>query len=122
MDELSKECDIRIIPIDDTVINKMLTYSSSYSRYTIPAGTYKGKDEDINTIGVKSVLITSDSISEALVKQLTQMLFKKSKELQYSTSLDLQIDEKFATDDITIPFHSGAESYYKEKGINLNTQ
>ena len=50
------------------------------------------------------------------------MLFKKSKELQYSTSLDLQIDEKFATDDITIPFHSGAESYYKEKGINLNTQ
>ena len=102
IDELSKECDIRIIPIDDTVINKMLTYSSSYSRYTIPAGT--------------------DSISEALVKQLTQMLFKKSKELQYSTSLDLQIDEKFATDDITIPFHSGAESYYKEKGINLNTQ
>ena len=122
IDELSKECDIRIIPIDDTVINKMLTYSSSYSRYTIPAGTYKGQDEDINTIGVKSVLITSDSISEALVKQLTQMLFKKSKELQYSTSLDLQIDEKFATDDITIPFHSGAESYYKEKGINLNTQ
>ena len=122
IDELSKECDIRIIPIDDTVINKMLTYSSSYSRYTIPAGTYKGQDENINTIGVKSVLITSDSISEALVKQLTQMLFKKSKELQYSTSLDLQIDEKFATDDITIPFHSGAESYYKEKGINLNTQ
>ena len=71
----------------------MLTYSSSYSRYTIPAGTYKGQDEDINTIGVKSVLITSDSISEALVKQLTQMLFKKSKELQYSTSLDLQIDD-----------------------------
>ena len=100
IDELSRECDIRIIP----------------------AGTYKGQDEDINTIGVKSVLITSDSISEALVKQLTQMLFKKSKELQYSTSLDLQIDEKFATDDITIPFHSGAESYYKEKGINLNTQ
>lgn len=59
---------------------KMLTYSSSYSRYTIPAGTYKGQDEDINTIGVKSVLITSDSISEALVKQLTQMLFKKSKD------------------------------------------
>ncbi len=38
IDELSRECDIRIIPIDDTVINKMLTYSSSYSRYTIPAG------------------------------------------------------------------------------------
>ena len=128
IDELSKECDIRIIPIDDTVINKMLTYSSSYSRIdelhlsTTVRTLVAGQDEDINTIGVKSVLITSDSISEALVKQLTQMLFKKSKELQYSTSLDLQIDEKFATDDITIPFHSGAESYYKEKGINLNTQ
>ena len=60
IDELSKECDIRIIPIDDTVINKMLTYSSSYSRYTIPAGTYNGQDEDINTIGVKSDVIRTD--------------------------------------------------------------
>lgn len=122
IDELSKECDIRIIPIDDAVINKMLSYSNSYSRYTIPAGTYKGQDEDVNTIGVKSVLVTSDSISEDLVKQITQMLFEKSKELQYSTSLDFQLDEKFATEDITIPFHDGAEAYYKENGINLNTQ
>ena len=122
IDELSRECDITLIPIDDNVIKKMLTYSDAYSRYTIPAGTYKGQDQDIDTIGIKSVLITSDSMSDEVVEHLTKMLFEKEKELQYSTSLDLQLDEKFATDDIPIPFHSGALKYYKDKGYDVNTK
>lgn len=122
IDELSRECDIRLISLDDSVISKMLSYSDAYSRYTIPAGTYKGQDEDVNTIGVKSVLVTSDALSDDVVEQLTQMLFDKTKELQYSTSLNLQLDEKFATEGISIPFHGGAVRYYEDKGINVNTQ
>ena len=71
----------------------MLTYSSSYSRYTIPAGTYKGQDEDINTIGVKSVLITSDSISEANKHANALQEIKKNSVFSIPGSL---VDEKFA--------------------------
>ena len=122
IDELSRECDIRLISLDENVIDKMLSYSDAYSRYTIPAGTYKGQDEDVNTIGVKSVLVTTDAMSEDVVEQLTGMLFDKTKELQYSTSLDLQLDESFAVDGIDIPFHEGAAQYYKDKGIKVNKQ
>lgn len=120
IEELAKERDVRLISIDDSVIDKMLDYSDAYSRYTIPAGTYEGQDEDITTIGVTSVLVTSDSMSEDTIKQLTAMLFEKSKELQYATSLDLHLNEKFATRNIPIPFHSGAASYYEEKGFDVN--
>lgn len=122
IDELSRECDIRLISLDESVIDKMLSYSDAYSRYTIPAGTYKGQDEDINTIGVKSVLVTTDAMSDDVVEQLTGMLFEKTNELQYSTSLDLQLDESFAVDGIAIPFHEGAAKYYEEKGLNVNKQ
>ena len=35
-----RECDIRLIPLTDTVISKMLESSSAYTSEVIPAGTY----------------------------------------------------------------------------------
>lgn len=120
IDELSRECDIRLISIDDSVADKMLAYSDAYSRYTIPAGTYRGQEEDIQTIGVKSVLVTSASMPEDLIRPLTSMLFENANKFQYSTSLDLHLDETFATDSIPIPFHFGAVTYYQDNGIDVN--
>lgn len=121
IEELSRECEIRLISIDDSVIDKMLSTSDAYSRYTIPAGTYKGQDEEVSTIGVTSVLVTSDSMSSDIIKQMTAMLFENAKELQYSTSLDLHLNEKFAITNIPIPFHEGAVEYYEDNGLDVNT-
>ena len=121
IEELSRECEIRLISIDDSVIDKMLSTSEAYSRYSIPAGTYKGQDEEVSTIGVTSVLVTSDSMSSDIIKQMTAMLFENAKELQYSTSLDLHLNEKFAITNIPIPFHEGAVEYYEDNGLDVNT-
>lgn len=120
IEELSRECEIRLISIDDSVIDKMLSTSDAYSRYTIPAGTYKGQDEEVSTIGVTSVLVTSDSMSSDIIKQMTAMLFENAKELQYSTSLDLHLNKKFAITNIPIPFHEGAVEYYEDNGLDVN--
>lgn len=121
IEELSRECEIRLISIDDSVIDKMLSTSDAYSRYSIPAGTYKGQDEEVSTIGVTSVLVTSASMSSDIIKQMTAMLFENAKELQYSTSLDLHLNEKFAITNIPIPFHEGAVEYYEDNGLDVNT-
>ena len=42
--------------------------------------------------------------------------------MQYATSLNLNLDEITATHGVTIPFHPGAASYYKDKGITVNTK
>lgn len=122
IDELSRECDIRLISIDKNVINKIVSTSDAYSAYTIPAGTYKGQDKDISTIGVKSVLVTTDSLSDDVAESLTRMLFKKKKELQYATSLDFHMDETSAVSNVPVPFHKGALKYYKEAGVTVNTK
>lgn len=120
IDELSKECDIRLIPIDEDVIQKMLAGSDAYTSTYIPAGTYRGQDTDISTIGTKSVLLTTSSVPEDVIEHLTTLLFDKEKELQYSTSLKLELNEDFATSDVPVPFHSGALKYYEAQGYNLN--
>ncbi len=63
IEELAKECDLRLLSIDDTCLEKLLATTKEYSKYVIPANTYSGQDEDVTTIGVKAVLLASDALS-----------------------------------------------------------
>ena len=57
IEELAKECDLRLLSIDDTCLEKLLATTKEYSKYVIPANTYSGQDEDVTTIGVKACLL-----------------------------------------------------------------
>ena len=122
IEELAKECDIRLLDIDEKCRNKLLSAYPSYSEYTIPANTYTGQTEDIHTLGVKAVLLASDKLSSDTVEHLTKWLFSHAKDLQYATSLNLQLDETYATDGMPIPFHPGAVAYYEKQGITLSSE
>ena len=122
INELTKECDIRIINLDDKCVAKLTSAYPGYTRITVPAGTYTGQDEDVNTVGVQSVLLASDSLSSETVKELTSMLFDNIHELQYATPLDLHISVDSATEGISIPFHPGAAEYYAQQGITVRTE
>lgn len=50
------------------------------------------------------------------------MAFSHAKDLQYATSLNLQLDETYATDGMPIPFHPGAVTYYEKQGITLSSE
>ena len=117
--ELAKKCDIRLLNIDEKSADKLKRTYKFYTDCTIPKETYQGQMEDIQTVGVKAVLLASDKLSADTVKDITKILFKNKEELQYSLPVDISIDEKTAVEGVTIPFHEGAAAYYEECGINI---
>lgn len=119
IEELAKECDIRLLEIPESCRQKLKKAYSFYDDYVIPAGTYSGQTEDIQTISVQSVLLASSTLSEKTVQKLTASLFKHIKDIQYSISINLQLTPQEAVKGITIPFHPGAETYYKLEGVEL---
>ena len=119
IEELTKECDIRLLEIPESCRQKLKKAYSFYDDYVIPAGTYSGQTEDIQTISVQSVLLASSTLSEKTVQKLTASLFKHIKDIQYSISINLQLTPQEAVKGITIPFHPGAETYYKLDGVEL---
>ena len=121
IDELASSCDIRLLSVSDTCLDKLLATSSAYSRYTIPANTYNGQTEDVTTIGVKAVLLASDKLSDDTVESITETLFAHAQELAYATSLEVAYDETEATSGVTVPFHPGAAAYYEKQGITVPT-
>ena len=122
IEELAKECDLHLLSIDDTCLEKLLATTKEYRKYIIPANTYSGQNEDVTTIGVKAVLLASDDLSEKTVEKLTEILFSHAQDLAYATSLDAAFDETDASSGVTIPFHPGAAAYYAKQGISVNTK
>ena len=94
----------------------MDTYSF-FSSYTIPAGTYTGLNRDVKTIGVKSVLVASDTLSAGVVKKITQSFFDHAAELRYAVTVDYKPDPAEAVKDLPIALHEGARAWYKENKI-----
>ena len=122
IEELAKECDLRLLSIDDTCLEELLATTREYRRYIIPANTYSGQNKDVTTIGVKAVLLASDDLSKETVEKLTETLFSHAQDLAYATSLDAAFDETDASSGVTIPFHPGAAAYYAKQGISVNTK
>lgn len=118
VDELAKQCDIKLLEIDKATSNKLKS-AYSYIDCKIPKNTYNGQNTDINTIGIKSVILVSDKLSNDKVKELAKLIFNNAKEIQLTVSADIDITEENAVKGINIPFHKGAIEYYKEKGITV---
>ena len=118
VDELAKQCDIKLLEIDNATSNKLKS-AYSYIDCKIPKNTYNGQNTDINTIGIKSVILVSDKLSNDKVKELAKLIFNNANEIQLTVSADIDITEENAVKGINIPFHKGAIEYYKEKGISV---
>ena len=118
--ELAEDMDIKILSIDQEHMDIVQKNYGGYVSCTIPAGTYKGQDEDVTTLGVKSVLVAGNSVSEETIKTLTEDLFKNAEKLSSYTVTDSTMTVQSATEGISIPFHKGAASYYESQGVSVS--
>lgn len=109
--------DIKILGVDEATADKLISAHPFYTAYDIPAGTYKGVDEDIRTVAVKATFIVSNELSEDLVYKLTKALFENKDAIASAHAKGKELDPQYAVDGISIPFHKGAEKYFKEIGI-----
>lgn len=121
IDELSRQCEIRLLDIDHTIEKRMKGEYPHYLRIVIPAGTYRGQTEAVSTLGIKTVLCVSNKISDDLAYALTKIMNTREKELQYATGVTIEQDDSLAASGITIPFHPGAITYYEEQGIQVES-
>ena len=115
IESLAQDISLRFLPIEGGPLSILTDSYEFYEEHTIPAGTYTGLDKDIPTIGVKSVLLVSSGMSEDTAYTLTMELFKYASDLQYAMPMKLEL----SLEGITIPFHSGAEKYFKEQGMAI---
>lgn len=115
--ELAMSGKINILPIEGEFRERLLSEHPYYVPYTIPAGTYKGFDEPIETAACVITFVADESVDEEIVYQMTKTLWEKLDEVQQITKALSWMNLDNAYEGISVPLHPGAERYYKEIGV-----
>ena len=115
--DVATQREIKILPIDDTMISIMTAKYPFLAGATIPANAYRGVTAPIKTVAVNAVLIAHPKVPEAVVYNMTKALFENQAELAATHVKGKELDLNKAAAGVSIPFHPGAVRYYKEKGI-----
>ncbi len=115
--DISAQNKIAMVSLSDDVIKTLTQKYPFFVEYTIPAGTYNGQTYDVKTVAVMATLATSSDISEDVIYNITKALFDNQPELAQAHAKGKELILEKAVNGISIPFHPGAEKFYKEKGL-----
>ena len=113
--DLANSVDIVVVPVSAAEAAKIP--DKAYSPVTIPANTYKGQTEDVPTVGVANILVTTEKMSTDAVYQMTKLMFENLDTLAAAHTAAKGIKLESALNGMPIPLHPGAEKFYKEKGV-----
>lgn len=113
--DLSTSQKIVVVTIPADVIAKV--GDAAYQPGTIPANTYGGQPEPVQTAAIKNFLVTHEGVTADAVYTMTKALFENLDTLAAAHSAAKSIVREQAIVGLPVPLHPGAEKYYKEVGI-----
>ena len=119
--ELATTNGVYLIPIDGELRDKIMEICPSYAPLQIPADTYPGQPEAIETITIKATMIVDANLDEEVVYKLTSAIFDHADEIAQENAKGEELSIENATSGIVIPFHEGAARYFAEHGVTVPT-
>jgi hypothetical protein len=116
---LASTTPVRLIPIDDDVLEKLKNSSRSYRRSIIPAGTYPGMNVETQSLGFNALWIVSADEPEDLIYAITKALWNDASQrlLAAHNPIGRQVRLEEALEGLTVPLHPGAQRFYREAGL-----
>ncbi|MGF1486011.1 MAG: TAXI family TRAP transporter solute-binding subunit [Prochloraceae cyanobacterium] len=111
--------NLAILEFTKEQLEKVNSNYAVWNRYTIPAQTYPGQTEEIDTIAQPNFLAVHPDIDENVVYKITKNIYENLPFLQdiHKATLAMKLDRAIAG--LPIPLHSGAVKYYQEVGLNI---
>ena len=117
LQELAFTAGLVLVSVDGEAADSICNKYSFYTKTVIPAGTYKGTDEDTDALSIKATLAVNASLDEDTVYQMTKALFDNLDELGAAHAKGKEVSAQAAVTGVSVPFHPGAAKYFKEIGV-----
>ena len=108
---------LRLLPTADQLPTLQREHGDLYFPLTIPAQVYPGVSAPVPVVGVANVLVVNRSMPEALAYDITRVLFEQQPALAAIHPEARHLTLAAAVQRSPVPFHPGAERYYRERGV-----
>lgn len=117
--DLGSAMPLRMIEITDAEFAELKKLNAGFVRHTVKAATYKeqGIAADVQTFQSPTVLIASSRASTDAIYKLTKAIIEGRDEFANVVSTMKGITAAEMAQNFDIPYHPGAEKYYREAGL-----
>jgi len=113
--QLGTSVAIRLLEIPKDVVIKI--NDAAIVPAVIPARTYEGQTQDVETAAIVNFLVTREGVSADTVYAMTRAIFSNLTQLVQTHPAASGISLKDAAAATAVPLHPGAQRYYREMGI-----
>lgn len=115
--ELALRHDVRIVPIDEGVLKKVVAEHPYYYGTVVKAKSYKGLEQDTPIYGFATALFTVSNVSTDYVYKMLKGLFDHKADYYAVHQSAKDMTAADAMKGIPVAFHAGAEKYLQEIGV-----
>jgi len=115
--ELSLTTGIKFLPLNEKAVKHMA--NEGWAPYLMPAGTWKGQDRDVMSVGWWCCLITTKDFPDDLAYLVTKTVLENKDIVTkvYNGFKILDPKTAWTNEKNGLPLHPGAIRYYKEKKL-----
>jgi len=114
--EMAIATDIDVLSFSEEELKKIIDKYPFFSPYTLPANSYQGQTEDVQSVSVHAILICQKELEDDLVYNLTKTMWEGREEIGGMIAAAKAMDPENPLMGITIDVHPGAQRYYEEIG------
>lgn len=106
--------DVRMIALTDEEIAAATAAHATWVSSTIPAGTYNGQTEDVQSLAIPVWLFTYSNMDAEAIYRVTKAIFENVDQLGLVSSEAGKYNLETALEGVVIPVHPGAQKYFDE--------
>jgi hypothetical protein len=115
--DLASAREIKLVPADAKTLAELNKLNPGfYKKLVIKAGTYPKQDQDVPVIGYSTHIIAACGLPEDTVYKMTKAMAQNVDAMAAVVKSISGLTPKDMAVDMGIPFHKGAEKFYKEAG------
>lgn len=108
--------DLVLLPVSDEVAQKVIK-ETGVTPFVVKGKSYTWQADDVPTVALSAVLIVNKSMAEGTAYNLAKALVEHIDKLQGAHSSMKAVTPKFLAGQHVIPYHTGAEKYFREAGL-----
>ncbi len=112
----SSQGTIAMVKASPEVLDKVIEKNPFYARYTIPAGTYNGIDEEVDTLKIMTEIFANNDVDEDVIYEFVKQALENRESYLESHDVVKEITPETAASTMS-RLHPGAERYYREIGV-----
>ena len=113
--DLAANKSAALVNIDAEHTDKLMKQYPYFTKITVPKGTYPGQEEDVSTVAVKCVIVTTDKLSDDLGEQIVKAIYEHLDRMKAAHAVGKYITKDTALEGMSIKMNAGAEKYLKAK-------